>query len=278
MADLRRLGRARRNSSTRFELTDKLDLESFRRELQRPIDRDGPWPLHEKVKRRLSEAIMLGVWSPGDLIPGEKELAQNFQIAVGTVRVALAELVAEGLLTRRRRAGTTVTGRTPHQTLSLHYQYFRLHGADGSLQSSITPIVDVALDTATERERQVLRLPDAAEVIRLTRLRIVAHKPIMVDRYTIPRSLAPRFPIDRKKAPNFIFAHLLENYGIRIVAVREEVYAELATSFDRKHLNLRGPVAVLVIDETAFDPAGTPCLTAHHRARTDNHRYVNEVR
>src|SRR5262245_16243840 len=93
-------------------------------------------PLYEIVKRHISEAIVSGKWAPGTVLPGEVQLAQSFGVAVGTVRRALAELTAEGLLARRRKTGTVVTGRSAHHSLRSFFQYFRLHGIDGSLVRS----------------------------------------------------------------------------------------------------------------------------------------------
>lgn len=75
-------------------------------------------------------------WAPGAVLPGEVALAHRFGVAVGMVRRALAGLVAEGLLARRPRAGTVVTGHSPKHSLRFFFRYFRLHGVDGSLKRS----------------------------------------------------------------------------------------------------------------------------------------------
>ena len=60
--------------------------------------------LYIEVSKRIAE----GVWKPGDLIPGEVELAAEFGCARATVNRALRELANEGFLDRRRKAGTRV--------------------------------------------------------------------------------------------------------------------------------------------------------------------------
>ena len=60
--------------------------------------------LHAEVSRRISN----GIWKPGDLIPGEVELAAEFGCARATVNRALRQLAEEGFLDRRRKAGTRV--------------------------------------------------------------------------------------------------------------------------------------------------------------------------
>ena len=49
-----------------------------------------------------------GQWQPGDLIPGEVELADEFGCARATVNRALQDLADAGLVERKRKAGTRV--------------------------------------------------------------------------------------------------------------------------------------------------------------------------
>jgi GntR family transcriptional regulator len=242
------------------------------------IDDLAAVPLYEAVKRHISEAILMGRWAPGTVLPGEVALAQRFGVAVGTVRRALSDLTVEGLLTRRRKTGTVVTGRSPHHSLRSFFQYFRLHGRDGSLLRSQARVVDIQLAMPTAAERTGLGLGDDGKIIRIRRIRRVERVPVMRDLMVIDASRVPEFPIVPRKVPELLYLHLLEHYGIRISAVREQVTAALADADDLKLLDLRPPAAVLVIDEIAYDQAGRPTLLGLHRARTDWHCYVNEVR
>lgn len=60
------------------------------------------------VKAEILLRITDGRWGPGTLLPGEVDLAQEFQVARATVNRAMRELTEEGILERRRRAGTRV--------------------------------------------------------------------------------------------------------------------------------------------------------------------------
>ena len=57
-----------------------------------------------EVMRRIDDRL----WQPGDLIPGEVELAEEFGCARATVNRALQSLADSGLLDRKRKAGTRV--------------------------------------------------------------------------------------------------------------------------------------------------------------------------
>lgn len=235
-------------------------------------------PLYEKVKRHMSEAILVGEWQPGMVLPNETALAQSFGIAVGTMRRAMSDLVAEGLLSRRRKTGTVVTGRSPHHSLRFFFQYFRLHRADGSLVRSQVQMLSVGIAPATAEESAALQIEPEASVMRLHRIRHADGRPVMHDRLVIAAARLPDWPLDPAALPALLYLYLLERYGIRISAVRETITADLASDEDIALLDLGGREAVLTIDETAYDQAGTPTILGYHRATTRAHAYVNEVR
>ncbi|NSX56147.1 GntR family transcriptional regulator [Parasulfitobacter algicola] len=60
--------------------------------------------VHDEVLRRIHARD----WAPGDLIPNETDLAAEFGCARATVNRALRTLAENGVLDRRRKAGTRV--------------------------------------------------------------------------------------------------------------------------------------------------------------------------
>jgi len=69
------------------------------------ITRTHTWQdIQERIRRKIEDRT----WSPGDLIPGEVALAEQFGCARTTVNRALRELAATGIIDRKRKAGTRV--------------------------------------------------------------------------------------------------------------------------------------------------------------------------
>ena len=62
----------------------------------------------QDIQDRIRSNIEDRTWSPGDLIPGEVALAEQFGCARTTVNRALRELAATGVIDRKRKAGTRV--------------------------------------------------------------------------------------------------------------------------------------------------------------------------
>lgn len=242
-----------------------------------PLSQKNP-PLHQVVKQQISDAILVGKWPAGTVLPNEIELARMFGVAVGTLRRALADLTKEGLLTRRRKTGTIVTGRQPQQSLRFFFRYFRLHDAAGHLQNSKSRILKLETRPGTAEECDALQEAEGTKVICIDRIRSVDGKPIMFDVLRMAARRLPDFFTDPTQIPSRLYLHFLEKYGIRISAIREQLSAELASEEDRKLLDISAPTAALLcIDEIAYDQAGAPLVYATHRCRTENHRYVNEV-
>ncbi|MFZ4480482.1 MAG: histidine utilization repressor [Rhodoferax sp.] len=65
-------------------------------------------PAYQQVKAFVKERITQGVWRPGDPVPSESALQQQFGVSRMTVNRAVKELAVEGLVTRVRGSGTVV--------------------------------------------------------------------------------------------------------------------------------------------------------------------------
>lgn len=63
---------------------------------------------YRDVKSDILSKITKGHWRPGSLIPNEIELAETYGCARATVNRAMRELADDGLIERRRKAGTRV--------------------------------------------------------------------------------------------------------------------------------------------------------------------------
>ncbi len=69
---------------------------------------DGHGPLYEQIRRAIAGKIANRDWRPGERIPFESQLCQMFGTSRMTVSRAISSLVDNGMLVRRRRAGTFI--------------------------------------------------------------------------------------------------------------------------------------------------------------------------
>ncbi len=94
----------------RSYMTTKVPDMSFAETIGR-LTKDDPAPLYLQLQRHLRDAIQSRQLHQDDAIPPERDLAEDFDVSRITVRKAIDGLVSEGLLTRRRGAGTFVASR-----------------------------------------------------------------------------------------------------------------------------------------------------------------------
>ena len=72
------------------------------------IDHKSPVPLHAQVEELLRALIEQEEYQNGKVLPSEVEISNRLAISRSTVRQAIKKLVFEGLLIRKKKAGTRV--------------------------------------------------------------------------------------------------------------------------------------------------------------------------
>lgn len=131
----------------------------------------------------LRARITQGEWSPGTALPAEVALAAEHGVALGTLRQALALLVAEGLLERRHGRGTFVHAGLGGASM-LRFFRFR-HGGD--LRATPTSNILSRRVAAAEPEvAEAFGLPTGASVLELERLRSIAGEPCLLEHLWLP--------------------------------------------------------------------------------------------
>ncbi len=73
------------------------------------LERDSPVPLYYQLMQLLRRQIASGAWQPGDKLPPEEQLTEQYGLSRTTVRQALKELELAGLISRERGRGTFVS-------------------------------------------------------------------------------------------------------------------------------------------------------------------------
>jgi GntR family transcriptional regulator, histidine utilization repressor len=145
--------------------------------------------LHRRIRAEISERIRSGAWPPGHRVPSEHELMAAYGCSRMTVNKALAPLAEQGLIVRRRKAGTFVS--RP-----------RIH-------SVVLDIPDIAAEVttrgeaygyallgrrrrgATRTDASVLGLAQASEVLMLTCLHSASGRPFAFEERLINLATTP---------------------------------------------------------------------------------------
>lgn len=73
--------------------------------------------LHQRIRGEIEDLIRSGAWAPGRKAPSEAELMVQYGCSRMTVNKAMSALAEEGLIVRRRRAGSFVARPRVHSTV-----------------------------------------------------------------------------------------------------------------------------------------------------------------
>lgn len=73
--------------------------------------------LSQRIRGEVEDLIRSGAWAPGRKVPSEAELMARFGCSRMTVNKAMSALADEGLIVRRRRAGSFVARPRVHSTV-----------------------------------------------------------------------------------------------------------------------------------------------------------------
>lgn len=79
------------------------------------MDSEETGPKYKQIYRQLHRALATSEYSPGDKLPSENELVQQFGASRPTVNRALAQLELDGFIERRAGSGTFVRAQGRHE-------------------------------------------------------------------------------------------------------------------------------------------------------------------
>lgn len=122
-----------------------------------------PPRLYEEIARVLTEAVVQGRYAPGEFLPTEQELANDYGASRNVVREALKLLMARGLLEMLHGRGSRVL---PHHHWQLRDQLVRLMRENPRLPRDVLSIRRIlepeiaylAAQHATEEQIAAMRL------------------------------------------------------------------------------------------------------------------------
>lgn len=154
--------------------------------IRESLDQGGDHrPLYQRISEALSEAVKSGVLSDKNVLPSERALAAGLKVSRVTVRRALDDLAASGMLKRRQGARSSVSTRV-EKTLSRLTGFSEELRARGASPGQKWVLKELTMPTPNES--MALGLPPDAQVIRMIRIRYADEVPIAIEKAVVPQS------------------------------------------------------------------------------------------
>ena len=210
-------------------------------------------PVYIQIHNQIKKDIEAGVWSVGDRIPSERELALEFNVSRMTLRQAVQTLVEEGILERQVGAGTFVARKKVQEKMTGVTSFTELMEEQGKKPSSRTVSYLVTTPSLSETER--LKLKDDEKVLRMERIRYADEVPICFEVATLPYSLVKDY--ERSQITTSLY-RTLEESGREIGHAQQSVSAQVASERIAEYLNIKRGSAILRLRQITELGDGTP--------------------
>src|ERR1700757_2460812 len=125
--------------------------------------------LYEQIVQQIEDSILKGALKPGDQLPAERELAQNFGVSRTAVREAVKALREKGLVEAYSGRGTFITNGTSNairQSLDLMMKIGQLEGTNhlAELRAILEPEI-AALAAARIQEPELATMREAVSIM-----------------------------------------------------------------------------------------------------------------
>lgn len=225
------------------------------------IDRGEDKPPYRQIADLLRRPISTGRWAAGDRLPSEAALVEHFGVARMTVRQAVQQLRAEGLVVSEHGRGVFVRTAPPVRRLASDRFLGQRHHPPGTEavpepgKAETAPTVDRLTATrATANPVVAQRLgltPGDAVVVRSWRC-LAAGRPVATAVSYIPATIAHTPTTEH---PGGIYTQL-DEAGHTVARFTEEVGARMPTPAERRTLTVPPGVPVLTVLRTAYRSDG----------------------
>lgn len=254
-------------------MTLETDIPLFRASERFALDAGSPVPLYHQLERVLLDRITKED-SLGRMLPAEKDLMQVFGVSRATVKKTLDNLVAKGLVERRRALGTKVIRQKITEDLARLSSYTEEMAKKGLSVS--TQVLSVAVRAAEPDVREQLQLTEGERVVVVQRLRGTSESfPVVLLDSQIPTS----FGVDEREDFSGSLYRLLEGkYKIPIEWAEEEILASRATRPEAERLGIEPGACVLVMQRVTYTAGNRPLEFVRGVYRPERYRFSIRIR
>jgi len=223
-------------------------------------------PAYQRIQNAIRKRIELGELKPGDAVNSERELARLYQVSLMTARHALAGLEREGIVARRRGAGTFVAPPRIHFNKLMSYT----EQMDSRALPLSTKVVAIKIIEDEHEIAARLGVPPTSRMVRLERVRSAGDEPFALE---ICYLSAEQFSglVSAPMGRTSLFATLEHDYGVEITYADEEVDATAADARVAHLLGIPRDAPILRIRQVIFASTGKPVIYVVGAYRSERH-------
>jgi GntR family transcriptional regulator len=227
-------------------------------------------PLHLQVFNKLRSDIFRGVVKEGMQLPGEIALGEQFNVSRITIRRALDELAARGLIERVQGRGTTVSRRPSFSPVVADVNGLLERNVLIGLETT-SRLAEFSYVPAPVEVAEALGLGHGATVQMAVRIRTRDAMPFAFVTSWIPEHIGRLF--HEAELDTTPVLALLEQHGVMVDYVEQTISSQAATRAVGRALSVEPGSPLLKVERIVFATDGRPVEKSEVFYPADRHQY-----
>jgi GntR family transcriptional regulator len=250
----------------------KNESDPFFLNLAHLIDRESPVPLYYQISEAMSEIIRDARLAASTKIPPEDHLAREFGVSKMTMRQALGKLVSDGVLVRRKGAGTFISEKKIEREATQLVGFY-----EDIIKKGLTPSSRVILKKVVKAEGKILKKLDLKKgdpVMHIIRVRLANKTPLAVNYAYIPEKCCLGL-LEEDLSQGSLSAIVEEKYQMSVAYAVQNLHAANATPYEASLLHISVGDPILAMERTMYDAQQRPLCHFENFFRGDKYAFTS---
>lgn len=230
---------------------------------------------YKEIYSDIKKDILRNHYRAGTVMPTQDELAKKYNVSRLTLRKSLELLIDEGLIHTQQGSGTVVRAQLTNNSKELLPLDLPIGTTYSHRDQDITSkILSFGARLPNEIEQKSLKIKSNEPVYEIRRVRLKNGKVYSYEHTIMPTRIAP---LDEKILKGSIYGYLGGERNIFMTDARRVIYAESASEYSSKALEIKKNAPLLVIEQIAYDQKGEAFEYSKARFDEDHSKFVIDV-
>lgn len=240
------------------------------------LDDRSPVPLYYQLQEIIRARIENGQWGPGQQLPPEAELCAEFNLSRGTVRQALADLVREGMLHRRRGKGSFVaTPKIPQDLMRVATGFSEY--AKQVIGSELgSKLIEASVTPANRSLANKFAVPEGSQLVEVRKVKLANGRPYFLATSYVPKDSCPGLEQEDHSSGS-LFELLREKYGVHVTRVEGWFEPILVNDYEASLLEVDKGSPAMLYERVRYTSDSRAVMISKHVIRGDMCRITFQI-
>lgn len=235
------------------------------------IDKNSPIPIYYQLEEYIKHQIDKQKWLPGELLPSEREFAEQYHISRMTVRQAINNLASAGLLYRVKGKGTFIA-----QPKFEHHLSGLTSFTEDMKQRGLSPtnqLLNIQLHNQPSQIAHKLQLQPEESYYEIKRIRFADKDPLAFEIIYTPKRLVGE--LEEIHLQGSFYQYVEQKIGKHIIVGNQTIEGALATKEQANYLNIKVGDPVLIMERVSYldHPTEIPIEFTQTIYRADKYKF-----